>query len=170
MPGDKIDQISLYRRQQKFKKYLYDKYKDLIEFDSTKRSASRIVNAVSKHILHSPINDSILPSVPGLFRIRLPVTELNMLPLEIQKDIPKHISNAYPIRYWIALDLRIYGPCPEMGIYITDIDQMFYLSREQIDKISRVWAKINPESTAGIRFQQMVDSSRTLAAIYKLNI
>lgn len=191
--GDqKIDQILLYREEQKLKyekkireKYLHDKYQKLIELDPIKRSASRIVNAIRKHLLHTPINKDALATILGIFRLRLHMTELNTFPLEIQKDIFDNATRGYDTNtsgvileslkesygslYWIVIDLRIYGPCPEMGVYILEFDQMLYLSEDQINKIKNIWNYINPEIDNGIRFQQLLDSSKSLCILYNLS-
>lgn len=187
-----IDQFALYKAEQRQKyekiqrqKYLHDKYKNLLEFDPTKRSASRIVNAVKRYILHDPINIDQQNTIPGLFRLRLLMSELNKFPLDIQRDILNNISQGHDTvttnsliqsfkdstaLYWIVIDLRIYGPYPEIPIQLDNSDKVLYLSDEQINKVKSTWDKINPNSISGIRFQQMLDSSKTLSTLYHLSI
>lgn len=181
-------QLSLYREEQRLRyekklreKYLYDKYKKLIELDPIKRAASIIVNAVRKRLLHTPINSDILETIPGKFRLRLHMTELNTFPLDVQKnifnnaikdsDIPQIIieslKESYKPLYWIVIDLRTYGPYPELEIYTPD--QILYLTEDQISKVKEVWNRVNPESSNGIRFQQMLDSSKSLSILYDLS-
>lgn len=188
----KLDQISSYREEQKLKyekkkreEYIRDKYQQFAEYDPIKRAARIITNAMKKHLLPTPINLDTLATIPGQFRFKLQVTELNTYPLEIQKDIFNNITKGYDHTtsktllqslkesyvslYWIVIDLRIYGPCPEISIYLTELDQMLYLTEDQINKIKSIWINLDPETVNGIRFQQMLDSSKTLAVLYKLS-
>lgn len=54
--------------------------------------------------------------------------------------------------YWICIDLRVYGPEPTKPIYIDDTK--YYLNNSQIDQINKLWNKINPSTSRGIRFHQ----------------
>lgn len=193
MTEPKVNQLALYRLEQKRKyeqkireKYLHDKYQMMIEFDPIKRSASRLVNAVRKHILIQPINTEVLNTVPGRYRLRLGMTELNTFPLEIQneifrsatqgcdfntsKAIIQSLKDSYSILYYAVIDLRIYGPCPEMGISIMDGSQILYLNDDQINKIKVIWMKIDPETSNGVKFNQMLDSAKSLSVLYSLSI
>jgi hypothetical protein len=185
-----IDQLVLYKEIQKSKyekhlreKYLHEKIKKFAESSPTERAANVINKAIRKHLLPIPINADALPSIPGHFRQRLQMTEINTFPLEIQKEIFNNatqgndantskaiidsLKESYAPLYCVVIDLRIYGLCPEMGI--SESDQMLYLTEDQINKTKNAWDRVNPDTPNGIRFQQLLDSSRTLATLYGLS-
>lgn len=177
----KVDHIALYREEQKVKyqrrlrqQYLFDKYQNLLEFDKKRRSASRIIRAIKKHLLPNPSNTSSIATIPGRFRLRLKMTDLNMLPYDVQNDIIKDsdpitemiIRESYKELCWVVIDLRLYGACPEMGIYVPEIDLMLYLNHDQINRVKYIWSKVNPDSANGIRFDQMLACSKALNTIY----
>jgi hypothetical protein len=68
--------------------------------------------------------------------------------------------------YYVLIDLRIYGPFPDAPLYLPDDDQTIYFTEEQQNKIRSVWQNINPETNNGLRFQQMLDSSKALVELY----
>lgn len=187
-----INQVAEYRAKQKLaydkkirEEYLIDKLKKLLEFNPIKRSASRIVNAVKRHILHTPINEEVLNTIPGIFRLRLFMTELNTFPLNVQREsfrtvmkeqdpaivdiLLQSLKESYQYLFWVVIDLRIYGPNPEMEIYLSEYNQMLYLSDDQINKVKNIWNKVNPDIVNGIRFQQMLESSKSLVSLYNLS-
>lgn len=182
---DRRDQLAVYRARHREalerktrEKYLAEKYRSLIELDPIRRAVARIVGGVRRRLLREPINasgDGV--GIPGLFRLRLRMTELNVLPLGVQRQVIRDlgvgpadadwIQDSYPEVGWVLLDLRVYGPCPEMGVYVEGLGQEVFPSDRQIKRIRDVWAKIDPESNNGIRFRQMLDSSRALGEIYR---
>ena len=64
------------------------------------------------------------------------------------------------IKLWVCLDLRIYGPQPNKEICI--LDDTYYLSKEQIDKLKKLWYKIDPESSSGIINKQNRDYNKAV--------
>ncbi|AYV81435.1 MAG: hypothetical protein Harvfovirus33_13, partial [Harvfovirus sp.] len=117
----------------------------------------------------------------GIYKLRLKMTELNALPLEFQREqyksssggdaainkvLIKSLCESYLEICRVIIDVRLYGMCPEMEIYVPDFEFTFYLSELQIEKVKLIWSKIDPESTNGIRYQQMLDSSKALATLY----
>lgn len=192
---NKPDQLNLYREEQKRKyeqqarqkirsEYLRNKYSKLLELNPIKRSVSRIIYAVKKHILPTPINEETLNSIPGRFRLRLQITELNSFEPELQKEIFRNathnydnnmsqmiiqsLKDSYAPLFWIVIDLRVYGPHPEMAINLPGCDHTLFLSGDQINKVVNMWNKINPDLSNGVRFQQMLDCSKALSEIYNL--
>lgn len=191
-----MDQLASYRAEQRLKyekkqrmEQINNKYKDLLEFDPIKRSASRIVNCAKRYFKNrKPINENSLDIIPGIFRIRFPVTELNTLSNDIQKDLFNSLTNeqdhlmkealiqsfknTYPVLYWVVLDLREYGTKfshskdENVPIYLPELDIELYLMPDQIQKVIDVWNQLNPDFPAGIRFQQMVEASKSLSFIY----
>jgi len=185
-----MDQLASYRAEQKLKyekKQQSDKVreelKSLFEFDPIKRSSSRIVKTAKRYFeKRKPVNESVLNLIPGKYRYRIGLTELNTFPCEVQQDLFENVTNgydycmkdaliqsfkdSYPILHWVVLDLREYGPCSEMAIYLTEYDNTFFLTEDQSKKIANIWNCINPDTSSGIRFQQMLDASKSLALIY----
>ena len=182
----KPNEIDLYRAEQKIKyekkmlmKRIFDKYSVLLELNREKLAACRIVRFIKKFYFKENIKDD---KVPGIYKIRMNMTELNSFPLEIQKDNYKDylttdqvmnkiiidtISESFKFVCVVVLDLRLYGLYPEMEIFIPGKGLVLYLSESQILKIKQTWNKIDPETSTGIRFNQMIGASKSLATLYK---
>ena len=54
--------------------------------------------------------------------------------------------------FYICLDLRYYGPNPDQPIYYNDIP--YYLTLKQIERVEKVWKKIDPSTTTGTKYHQ----------------
>ena len=78
-----MDALKEYRKLQERKFNLITKYKKkenvLIELDATKRSLCRLINFIKRYILieQNNLEDFQLDSIPGLFRMRLKITNKN---------------------------------------------------------------------------------------------
>ena len=181
------DHLSLYREEQRKKyqrymrsKYLSEKYSNILELDKIKRSSARIVNFAKKYVLLKPLNDYDLPSIPGIFRYRIHLTELNICPLDIQEELFANYTESGDVKHTIiksmqhmfneiciwVIDLRVYGPNPTMTIDSQELDMCFHLSENQINKIRHIWNTIDPDTRNGIRYRQMIDNSVSLSLIY----
>ncbi|AYV84601.1 MAG: hypothetical protein Hyperionvirus30_17 [Hyperionvirus sp.] len=181
----KIDHIAAYRAELKVKyerkkrgEKLMSKYGDLLEMDRRKCAAARIVRWVRRHLFRSGsiIDCSGDEKMRGVYKMRLRMTELNFGPIGLQREsykdcggdkaLIKAVCDSHVEICRVLIDLRVYGDYPEMEIIVPIFDFTLYLSEVQVDKVKSVWGKINPDSTNGIRFQQMLDSSKALAVLY----
>ena len=52
----------------------------------------------------------------------------------------------------VLIDLRVYGPHPDKPVYVGA--QEYYLDIQQRDLVTRLWKKVNPETSAGMIYQQ----------------
>lgn len=211
-----LDEITLYREQQKRKHQehmakikLQEKIIAMLK-DKSKTPPNIIQNFARKYVLQETIN--ILTDVPGLFKKRIPIYEINFFEQEIQnvmnqieidsqkenfnkiiKDLTKDVkdedvkkaiieslnisdtllvhNNIKEIIYWIQVDLRVYGPYPEMPLYIENVDTMIYFTKEQQNLLKHIWDKIDPSTNNGhngLRYKQMLDCSKSLVELYNI--
>jgi hypothetical protein len=189
------DQLRLYRERHKRKfddKDKLDKfvakYKDLIELNLEKRSASRIYNFVKKHYLRPYINMSEQDgnTIAGKNRLRVKLTDNNYIKNnssdeymnlfessgdpELDKVIIQSLKEAFGTKkqdsdYLVAIiDLSVYGPNHDMAIIVGD--SKYYLSHTQIKKVKSEWSKVNPELERGKAFQTMLDFSKEICTVY----
>jgi hypothetical protein len=70
------------------------------------------------------------------------------------------------ILYWIQIDLNIYGPYPEIPFYIDKYQHTLYFTKEQQNTLKLLWDQIDPTSVNGLRYQQMLDSTKALVELY----
>jgi len=75
-----------------------------------------------------------------------------------------NIQKPSSVCVWILLDLRIYGPNPKLPFYLKDKET--FLTDQQQKNISELWHRVNPESVSGMRFQQYIDFTKTIAKSY----
>lgn len=172
-------------------KHIENKYKDLLVLDKKDRSAHQICNFVKRYVHREPINmePSQIQEIPGIFRYRINIannSDENNLPgafdaidsftaAEDDDPILKQILRESLMDFqrttttkenlWVLLDLRIYGPNPYLPIHV--FDNEIFLTVVQINKILSVWASIDPETTDGLRFQQYINYTKSLAKSYK---
>lgn len=73
---------------------------------------------------------------------------------EISKDSIQESQNILIDEdgFYICLDLRYYGPNPDQPIYYNDLP--YYLSLNQMEKVKKLWNKIDPNTTTGTKYQQ----------------
>lgn len=73
---------------------------------------------------------------------------------EIQQNILNQslIGDIEENGFYICIDLRDYGPNPNQPIYYDDV--VYYLSNKQIKRINKLWNKVNPDTTCGIKLSQ----------------
>lgn len=172
--------------------YLKDKYSKLIVLDYIQRSAARIQSFVKRYVFKTTyINNE---KIPGIFRKRMPITELNLLDSETQKlidetspidmfndddmnadirdilkeslkDSIKKTTN-YPIIGYVMVDMRLYGNIPELQFYIQELNQQCTFTHDQQSYLKHLWNKINPETIDGLRFNQMIDASKELVLLF----
>ena len=100
--GDKIlNQMDLYREEQRKKyerntrkQYLIDKYSKLLILDSFNRSLHRIKYFTKKYVLRDVANKNSYKEnkIPGLFTLRLQMTEFNLYTADLQKSILDDIN------------------------------------------------------------------------------
>ncbi|AYV76363.1 MAG: hypothetical protein Terrestrivirus5_185 [Terrestrivirus sp.] len=219
--GDKIlNQMDLYREEQRKKyerntrkQYLIDKYSNLLILDSFNRSLHRIKYFTKKYVLRDVANKNSYKEnkIPGLFTLRLQMTEFNLYTTDLQKSILDDINKGNETNrkqlidevtagitedvlkqaiieslglnninnditekcpliesklFTVMIDLRIYGKIPDMPIFVLETDQTLYLTEEQKKYIAKIWNKIDPETTNGMRYQQMIDCSKSLVELY----
>ena len=88
---------------------------------------------------------------------------------ELQKaldfSLGKNIIKLDDQGFYICLDLRIYGPDPYKEIYIGD--KIYYLNENQIKKIKNAWARVNPDSSAGIIYSQNIEYYKSFPDSFK---
>lgn len=77
------------------------------------------------------------------------------------------IKSSKTMRYPVMLDLRIYGPNPDMGV--TFSDRIFELDDTTKLHIRNTYERINPSSIVGERFIQMLNHSRILRNSYAMS-
>lgn len=80
------------------------------------------------------------------------------LEIAILESLKSSNNNNKDIGY--CLDLRIFGPDPHRPIFINNKE--YYLNKEQIDEINKIWFKINPSTSQGIRFAQDLEYYKAL--------
>ena len=154
MDGQLNVQLNDYRKKKQIeyeKKIKMDniriKYSKLIILDKKTCAAFKITNFVKKYFIHEHLNMNIdIDDIPGIFRYHLKIC----------------LNDIY---IWILIDLRIHGQiAPNYPIYIDNIEYILSV-KEQEDVIDR-WNRVNPNCTNGLRFQQYIDYSKTLANHY----
>jgi hypothetical protein len=169
-----------------------------LEFNPEKRNNSRVIRFFNKYLFIKPINmdESEISSIPGKFRLRIKINinkdnkkmmehpcipddiltddpELNKAILEsliFNNDSDSKVStdnNFNKILAWVLIDLRIYGQSPSLPIHMNG--EEFYLTYEQTKRIRDEWKKINPETESGIRFQLLLDESKSFADAYNFD-
>ena|SRR5437868_5589668 len=70
--------------------------------------------------------------------------------------------------YWVQVDLRIYGPHSELPCYIEDVDMTLYFTKKQQKHLKHIWNCIDPSVSRGLRYQQMLDCSKSLVELYNM--
>jgi hypothetical protein len=92
-----------------------------------------------------------------------PEEEDEMMQLAISESlgVKKDTSSDDMISFCIMLDLRIYGPDPYQPIFLDE--QVYYLNKNQIEIIKRIWLKINPESGTGSGYHTSIATQKSIA-------
>jgi hypothetical protein len=148
-----------YERRMRLKE-IQQKYSNLLIMDKKLLSIVRIQRFLRRHFFKEPINMSLdeIETIPGLFRYRLMISELNTVDFLDDTDDNMIVGLLGAINiteqqyYQIMIDLRIYGNEPEMPIFINE--KPYYLSYQQKEKIRNIWSKINPDTRNGLIYQQ----------------
>ncbi len=63
--------------------------------------------------------------------------------------------------FYVMIDLRVYGPDPYQPIYV--VDTPYYLNQNQIDRVTAVWNKVNPESENGSKYHADLEYYKSLS-------
>jgi len=106
-------------------KMIQEKYGNLMILNKKLLSIIRIQRYMRRHFFHEPINMS-LNEIPGLYRYRCKISQLNMIDFldEMDDDMIISLMSSLDINekneYWIVIDLRIYGEDSNLPIYIND--------------------------------------------------
>ncbi|CAH6421148.1 Hypothetical protein KVN_LOCUS159 [uncultured virus] len=81
--------------------------------------------------------------------------------IEDENDILTSITFEESISFWVCIDLRIYGPNPNLEIYM--LDTPYYLTKFQMEKIKNTWFKINGNSSDSIKYLQNFEFNKALS-------
>lgn len=71
--------------------------------------------------------------------------------LNTDADTNTIINNDIP-EYYIVIDIREFHENPLQPLIINDVP--YYLSNKQITQLKKLWNKVNPDTSAGMKFQQ----------------
>jgi hypothetical protein len=219
---DELEKI----RKQKHKEYLKQKQLPQITekytklFNRENRAASVICKFVRMNYLHEVVNSDDLDYIPGVFRVRIRITNdnLNKPPIQEQNNsknsvkqpqddldivmqqsleefhkvnddtlskiiaeslhgyedvdvdesyIEENIMNQIIMEslntvssFYLCIDLRVYGPNPKQPIFYNDVE--YYLTNSQIERINKLWKRVDPETTTGIKFMQDLEYYKSL--------
>lgn len=135
----------------------------------------RIQRFLRNRFFIHPINltKDQLDDIPGIYRLRIKFNKENITDIKHNEDdlekalresLIIHIEEYKNIQTdYICLDLRIYGQDPTLPIYIADIP--YYLTQIQINKIKRLWNKIN-----SLIFQQDYEYYKCLSKDMKIDL
>ena len=169
--------------------YLFEKYKNLIVLDKKTRSAFRIQHFAKKYVFRNTLNH--ISDLPGLFRQRINMTNLNMMSQNEREAIEETrnimissmvedvddpdmrealIMSIPPEEYQtigcIMVDLRIYGPFFDLNSIVLVSGASFTFTSEQRKLITDNWDAVNPDTSRGIRYGQMIECSKELVKVY----
>ena len=174
-----MDQLTEYRhrKQKEYEKKirqeeLKDKYKNQIILNKKQLSAIRIQRFMKKHYFHQPINqlDDEIKKVDGLLRYRIQLTELNTFDFFDEADDDMVIGLMQTLSLdetnsmksiWLIINLEHYGQNPDGPIYVND--KVYYLSRQQKEKVKEKWNLLNPETRKGMIYRQNMAYQKSLA-------
>jgi hypothetical protein len=146
-----------------------EKYSKLLITNKYVLSTTKIQRYLRKHFFHEPINiaQDDINEIPGLFRYRCNISQLNIFDFLDEKDddlinsLMQSLNINQQNDFWIMIDLRIYGENINFPIEIDGTS--YYLSHQQKQKISYIWNKINPNIRSGIVYQQNINYQKCLA-------
>lgn len=159
---------------------LMAKISQYLSFDPKEKAAYRITKYAKRHFLKPTVNMDP-DDIPGVFRMRLLITDKNknknFKPKKDKKkdedaELNRAILESLGIKpedspeepkskndpFWVCIDLRVYGPDPYQAIYVNDIE--YYFSLDQIHRIHDVWEKIDPNTIQGERHLQDIQYYR----------
>ena len=94
-----------------------EKYSKMLIMNKYLLSIVRIQRYLRRHFFHEPMNISPdeITEIPGLYRLRCKISQLNMFDFLNEKDNDMIVSlmESFNINelnnFWIMIDLRIYG-------------------------------------------------------------
>lgn len=168
------EQINEYRKNEKIKRYFYEKYRKLIEIDPIKLKIKRIQSFARRYILYDVINidKEGIDNIPGIYRYRIKINKdyyINKIIEQMRGDNYDEIMNIIEKineNISIMIDIRVNGEYQNMMILIKD--QIIELPEEDKIKIIELYKKINETSIYGIRFKQMINASKILCNTYNI--
>lgn len=193
--GGTVHNKTDYRRTLSFRYYLKEKYSKLLELDLIKRSAARICNFARRYVIYNVKNlkNEDIKEIPSQYRYRIKILNeetsdmvesvykesliklrnitdddiISTVLYDIQRERENMLKTFYNMEsYYVPLmiDLRIYGQTPNIKILYNN--QFYTIPKDEQNKIKEMYNKVNEDTPRGIRFKQMLDTSRTLCKAY----
>jgi hypothetical protein len=155
----------------RYRCYVYDI--DICEIDNV----NAIVNAQIESLSYDENNDLDVDLDIGLSddsdtnkRKKIDIDDINresyisLIFDERRMRMDNLTNSSTTIKYPVLLDLQLYGPNIDMGVYIGD--KSCYLKEDTKLKIKKAYAKTSMESITGERFHQMIQYSKVLRDTY----
>jgi len=190
---NQLDLIRYEKRQEYLRKTwlptFFLKYSKI--FDKKNRIIEKFIRFIREtyfkpvcNLTQTEIND-----IPPIYRYRLSLTDANLLneiedslitedqileyslmeyEKEYNKNIQKTLNESINQKYNVLIDLRIYGPNPDIPIIINEL--IFYLDNKQKIDLIKQWNKVNPDTTSGHIYIQKLEFYKSLSKdLYKNN-
>ena len=106
------------------------------------------------------VNQAILQSLEiNTDNISNQIISENKKNVSVPTKIKKKDPNMFHL--YVCIDLRNYSHDFHQAIHV--YDKLYYLTNDQISHAMKIWNKVNPETTAGIRFKQDLEYNKSLA-------
>ncbi|ARF09708.1 hypothetical protein Indivirus_2_87 [Indivirus ILV1] len=98
-------------------------------------------NEYYKNSIKNTINESIINN-----------TNLDYDEYFLNKAISESLEHETYDTFCLVIDIRDFHTNPSQPLMINDVP--YYLSSNQIEQLQKLWNKVNPDTSAGMKFQQ----------------
>ncbi len=132
--------------------------------------ATKIQKYVKRKYIKNALNEH--NDIIGLYKYRYPIygdeTDMDAYAEEstytYNEETKEVIETPKPYDNVIVLDISIYAVYEGLPIYCNGFE--LPMKQKHLDRIQEIWRKINPETTSGIRFNQMLNSSKQICKYF----